>query len=1134
MAPQELAGEQLSSSARRARIWEVRRFCQVLPSVVEYERGNETAHAIYPSSKPNGALAALLRGLIYQLDVDLAMVSLLDDHTQYFVSGASRHNVRDVKISMESTQWYGCESVIHHGGLCERTITLQNCPGNMAFYEELDMAHNERTRNLPFVKGDVATFRHYAGVPLNPYGGPNIGTVFIFGEKPSVATLSAGIRSYLTEAADHITTHLEQAVEALEGKRALRFNRGVASLLNMSSGNLNSRSFQTSFLDSECERPHSTPNLYRDGSSSYLYHLAATLLCDVFELGGVKIQRVGVSRSNVDADERRDNNSEVIAQHFESKSQDPGDPPEALLRRLLELFPQGVVFHIAAESSEITTATIGQSTAIQDNDDLFVELSNTFPNVEQMIMMPLWEAHYERNIGVVLGFVNRRSGVHLSTNDLSSLSAFCTTMMTQVQRFEVHAMDQIKSDFLGSISHEMRTPLHGILSSLELLADTPCDESQRDLLQIAQYSGSSLLDTIDRVLYFSGVSSETQLSSERPVKQLSERLEQKSRFLSQQTAAPYPKDELSGVIHVCESYLRHAVERLHLKRSVRPELFNTSKSAGTIHSSPALVLEEPLSVAPYPVIFFDTNATWSYCLTDTVNFKTLYTNLLDNALKFGDPTGCVCVYLNINQNLTRLSFSDTGKGVAPDFIRHVILDPFSQEDPLSEGTGLGLANAKHAVAQLGGRMAIDSDESRGSTFAVTFPSDQIAFHPPQKTADPETVEPQPAVLELPQLEMSLFMPRRWEVGNDQRGRRCAQLALDSLMRGVSRWFQTKSTIWRPPSPLPRLLFILLEDLHHALQVLGDEVYHINIVVLCPDMEKIPSLQKIPLQNATIIVGPVTTSSLEDALTRLFPGILLPSKSHPSFDQVAKTQGDGRKLTKVEDIMTLSTGVQDNHLLPGMLSDLKLVREDPDDISSGPAQQSISPNPTVLQSPHEVLSAAPKTLQTGIRTSSNQAQPSASILEKNSESNATKLKEPKLLLVDDNSINLKVLVMFARKCSTIPSKSAGSGQEAIDAINEALASESDELPKYDLVFLDLSMPEISGFDVARKIRELEACLEPISRMYICALTGLVSLSDRKKAFEAGVDDYISKPAKLEDIKAVISNWRNSLAGQQQYG
>jgi hypothetical protein len=53
----------------------------------------------------------------------------------------------------DSTKWYGCESVTHHGGLCERTITQPNYPGSMAMYEELDMARLERTKHLPFVRG---------------------------------------------------------------------------------------------------------------------------------------------------------------------------------------------------------------------------------------------------------------------------------------------------------------------------------------------------------------------------------------------------------------------------------------------------------------------------------------------------------------------------------------------------------------------------------------------------------------------------------------------------------------------------------------------------------------------------------------------------------------------------------------------------------------------------------------------------------------------------------------------------------------------------------------------------------------------------------------------------------------------
>jgi hypothetical protein len=425
----------------------------------------------------------------------------------------------------------------------------------------------------------------------------------------------------LTETANHITRHLEQAVEALEGKRALRFNRGVASLLNISSVHPNSGS-QSPFLD---RRQHLVSNLYSD-RSLYVYNLAAILLCDIFEFDGVRIQEVGVARSTISTNANW-NGSKIIAQHLQPDVQEPGDPLEALLERLLEMFPQGAVFQFAAETSEVIAATVVQNATVLTSDIGSTELSKTFPNAEQMILMPLWEAHHERNVGAVFGFVNRPSSVYLSTTDLSSMSAFCTTTMTQVRRLEVQAMDQIKSDFLGSVSHELRTPLHGILSSLELLADTPYNEYQHDLLKIAEYSGTSLLDIIDRVLYFSGISSEVQLSGERSVKRSSGRLSQQARLAPHRTAASPPEEEISSTIHVCETYLRHAAHRLHLKRTVRPELFKPRKSVDGLHYSSAL-LAEPRSITPHPVILFDTNASWTCRLAAVTSFKTVYTNLL--------------------------------------------------------------------------------------------------------------------------------------------------------------------------------------------------------------------------------------------------------------------------------------------------------------------------------------------------------------------------------------------------------------------------------------------------------------------------------------------------------------------------
>ncbi|XP_014552866.1 hypothetical protein COCVIDRAFT_40999 [Bipolaris victoriae FI3] len=103
----KLSEQQQAFIANRARVWEVRRFCQVLPSVAKYVRGADTSFTSKPSkpdecseNEPDGALAALLRCLVHRTGADLAMISLLDDHTQYFVSGASRANFNDIKVTL--------------------------------------------------------------------------------------------------------------------------------------------------------------------------------------------------------------------------------------------------------------------------------------------------------------------------------------------------------------------------------------------------------------------------------------------------------------------------------------------------------------------------------------------------------------------------------------------------------------------------------------------------------------------------------------------------------------------------------------------------------------------------------------------------------------------------------------------------------------------------------------------------------------------------------------------------------------------------------------------------------------------------------------------------------------------------
>jgi hypothetical protein len=232
-----LSSEQTATIANRKRLWEVRKFCQVKPSLTVWDRRAAAGHERLPvhptraeGSCPDAVLTALVRGLMLQLDVDVAMISLLDDHLQYFLAGAEKDNTNFSEVTLESSKWYAFNKVIHHCGLCERTITIDAKEHPSAIYEELDMAKNSLPKNLPFVNGAMAGFRHYAGAPVVTEAGLGIVTDFVMDTRPS-SGLNAAQRRFLTETASNIMCQLVQAVQALEGRRVIRYRSTSASLL---------------------------------------------------------------------------------------------------------------------------------------------------------------------------------------------------------------------------------------------------------------------------------------------------------------------------------------------------------------------------------------------------------------------------------------------------------------------------------------------------------------------------------------------------------------------------------------------------------------------------------------------------------------------------------------------------------------------------------------------------------------------------------------------------------------------------------------------------------------------------------------------------------------------------------------
>jgi signal transduction histidine kinase/ActR/RegA family two-component response regulator len=231
------------------------------------------------------------------------------------------------------------------------------------------------------------------------------------------------------------------------------------------------------------------------------------------------------------------------------------------------------------------------------------------------------------------------------------------------------AANRAKSEFVANMSHEVRTPMNGVLGTVDLLSDTPLDTAQREYVAMIRSSGHSLLRVINDVLDFS--------------KMEAGRMDLRPEQVS-------PRELVDGVVDLLavEAQRKH----LSLRGTVAPDV------------PPSIV-------------------------ADGERLRQVLVNLAGNAVKFTDR-GEVAVSIERvvgvasgTGDTTRLRFEvrDTGIGIAPEHLAS-IFGAFSQADgSISRrfgGTGLGLAISNRLVAMMGGgRIEVTSGTGVGSRFS---------------------------------------------------------------------------------------------------------------------------------------------------------------------------------------------------------------------------------------------------------------------------------------------------------------------------------------------------------------------------------------------------------------------------------
>lgn len=263
----------------------------------------------------------------------------------------------------------------------------------------------------------------------------------------------------------------------------------------------------------------------------------------------------------------------------------------------------------------------------------------------------------------------REAELRHHAGELDRLNRRLVAQQVELQQInaQLAAASQHKSQFLANMSHELRTPLNAIIGFSGILLNESLgkvnDDERREFLGNIMISGKHLLGLINEVLDLS-------------------KIEAGRVTLSQDRFA---------IAEVLES-VRQTVEPLASKKGI----------AISTNIDPALTV----------------------LTADETKFRQILYNLLSNAIKFTPEAGRVQVHARANNGTIEFSVSDTGIGVKPED-RERIFQEFEQVEMSAErrfeGTGLGLTLAKKLVELQGGRIWLETEVGKGSTFSFSLP-----------------------------------------------------------------------------------------------------------------------------------------------------------------------------------------------------------------------------------------------------------------------------------------------------------------------------------------------------------------------------------------------------------------------------
>ncbi|CEP18262.1 hypothetical protein [Parasitella parasitica] len=736
---------------------------------------------------------------------------------------------------------------------------------------------------------------------------------------------------------------------------------------------------------------------------------------------------------------------------------------------------------------------------------------------------------------------------------------------------------QGKIKFLADMSHEIRTPMNAVIALTDLLLQERnlLNEEQSEHLEVIQTSGNHLLTVINDILDISKINHDPKFKLEQRRFSIRKCVKGKKKLPYRfRRYATHPKPTKKDALNMA----RHQASMIQQNKLIcvtecPPDVDDNTPLIQLINQlelNPVISHYDSSEKTVLPLLWKIDADVPDYLTGDSMRITQILLNLCSNAVKFTKkggirvkisiyaPTegsqksnnGCKCINFKerydaksegihardklrrgeINNNgagasyydentgedggatteedndasekvTLEISVTDTGIGMPADRLPR-LFKSFSQIDISTArrygGTGLGLAISSMLVNRMGGGLWVESEEGLGSRFALTIPLSVSSKRPSSITTSSfgQTSESASSgMIASPPSPSSSVSDGGSSVGEQKSNIEANGNIINTISSSPSNstgyFTNTKST------------------------------KHNNAITSFPwENAIIPSTPSPPftLNNQD---NTINTSSLNLNSANSSPN----TASNKNGFTMNVGKGLQSMLSRLHDISAESSKNNLNNTTTAItMTDNNIITDSTIQLQRGHAKQ---------QEPNESKSANSRMTTVSKHNRKSQNNPN--------EENFAPLYSIKILLAEDNVLNQKIAVSILKRLGFQNVIIASNGREALELMR---------VHTFDVIFMDLYMPEMDGLEATRHIiseRKHNVPPPPIlsenaqqqkpllnaKDVYIIALTASASKQDRQICIDAGMNDFISKPFTMMEMRLALKNCASKRKKRKNY-